>query len=34
MDHLTRSFAYRYWSFTYSYGKAYFGLVSGRKTGI
>jgi hypothetical protein len=34
MNCSARSFAYRYWSFTYSYGKAYFGLVSGSKTGF
>lgn len=34
MELFTRSFAYRYCSFTYYYGKAYFGLVGGRETGF
>lgn len=27
MKTISRSFAYRYYGFTYSYGKAYFGLA-------
>jgi hypothetical protein len=34
MDHISRSFAYRYFSFTYFYGKAFFGLAKEGKTGL
>lgn len=32
MANLTRAFAYRYFSFTYFFGKAYFGLAD--STGV